>query len=199
MRKPKRGVLVSVVITFLCLTNIHICFAGDINSHEAKVIAAANGTFEYDGVTYRAKSSYKAQLAAKLSEDGVDLTAEQSENAIAMMYANVAAGVEDGYLEPTGGKKNKKHKDIDVKDKHTTDGEEKKETDLKKESVSSSEASEKKDSSTSEFSKNIKEKSHWVQEKITNAVSSDKKNVVIGIGTGIIVLLLILVTYNKFL
>lgn len=79
-----------------------ITFAGEINSNEASVIAAASGTFSYEGKTYRAGSSYINSLTAYLSSDDVDLNAEQAAEAISMMYANIAEGVEQGYLYEVG-------------------------------------------------------------------------------------------------
>ncbi len=76
--------------------------AGSINGNEASVISAAKSTFEYKGRNYVAKSSYIAQLEAKLSSDDVDLTSEQASEAIGTMYANVATGVEEGYLTEVG-------------------------------------------------------------------------------------------------
>lgn len=81
-----------------------IAFAGGINGNEAGVIAAASGTFTYNGKTYRAGSAYINQLISALSADDVDLTAEQASEAISTMYANVAQGIADGYLyEVTDG------------------------------------------------------------------------------------------------
>ena len=57
-----------------------VVFAGDINSSEAGLIAAASGTFTYDGKTYRAGSAYVNSLTSYLSGDDVDLTAEQCQN-----------------------------------------------------------------------------------------------------------------------
>lgn len=75
-----------------------IAFAGDINGNEARVISAASGTFSYNGKEYKAGSSYLNSLASYLSSDDVDLTAEQADEAISMMYASIADGVTQGYL-----------------------------------------------------------------------------------------------------
>ncbi|MCM1157457.1 MAG: hypothetical protein NC300_03970 [Bacteroidales bacterium] len=80
-----------------------ITFAGEINGNEAGVIAAASGTFSYDGKTYRAGSAYINSLTSYLSADDVDLTAEQASEAISMMYANIGDGVARGYLYEVGG------------------------------------------------------------------------------------------------
>lgn len=76
--------------------------AGGINGNEAGVISAASGTFTYNGKEYKAGSAYINSLTGYLSADAIDLTAEQASEAIAMMYANVAQGVEQGYLYEVG-------------------------------------------------------------------------------------------------
>ena len=78
-------------------------FAGNINSHEADLIAQASGTFEYEGKTYVVNDAALRELRSYLSDDGVDLTADQAASAAAKMYGNVEAGVRDGYLVPVGG------------------------------------------------------------------------------------------------
>ena len=95
-------ILVGFVLCFATLAPKMIAFAGGINEHEAGVIAAASGTFSYDGKTYRAGSAYLNSLTSYLSGDAVDLTAEEASEAISMMYANIAQGVEQGYLYEEG-------------------------------------------------------------------------------------------------
>ena len=75
-----------------------ISFAGTINSEESRVIAAASGTFSYDGKTYRADQAYINSLTSYLSGDDVDLTAAQADKAISKIYSSVADGVARGYL-----------------------------------------------------------------------------------------------------
>lgn len=72
--------------------------AGEINADEQEVIAAASGTFEADGVIYRAKPEYLAELISYLSRDDVDLSADTCQAAIREMYANVTTGIEEGYI-----------------------------------------------------------------------------------------------------
>lgn len=95
-------ILVGFVL-FCILSPKMIAFAGGINGNEARVIAAASGTFQYDGKTYRAGSAYINSLTSYLCNDDVDLTAAQADEAISMMYANVAEGVAQGYLYEVGG------------------------------------------------------------------------------------------------
>lgn len=78
-------------------------YAGSINGNEAQVIAAANGTFTYEGKQYKAGSAYINQLESYLAQDDVDLTGEQAAEVISMMYGSVAEGVAQGYLYETGG------------------------------------------------------------------------------------------------
>lgn len=106
--KGKKNRFVMWILTFMVL-GIGIsypkmlAFAGGINGNEARVIAAASGTFSYNGKTYRAGSAYINSLTSYLSGDDVDLTASQADEAISTMYASVAEGVEQGYLYEVGG------------------------------------------------------------------------------------------------
>ncbi len=78
-------------------------FAGNINGPEAGLISQASGTFSYNGKSYVATSGALGQLRAYLSQDGIDLTADQASRASSMMYANIKNGVNQGYLVPVGG------------------------------------------------------------------------------------------------
>jgi len=80
-----------------------VAFAGEINGNEARVISAASGTFIYDGKKYKAGTAYINSLISYLSADDVDLSAAQADEAIGMMYANIAEGVNNGYLYEVGG------------------------------------------------------------------------------------------------
>ncbi len=86
------------VALIVVIVSVKIVYAGDINGNEAGVLAAAQGTFEYEGKKYAAKSEYVDQLRSKLSQDGVDLTAVQASEAIAAIYGNVATGISKGYI-----------------------------------------------------------------------------------------------------
>ena len=95
------ALIAAVMISVLFITSC--VFAGNINSHEADLIAQASGTFEYEGKTYVVNDAALRELRSYLSDDGVDLTADQAASAAAKMYGNVEAGVRDGYLVPVGG------------------------------------------------------------------------------------------------
>lgn len=103
-RKSNRGLmrkLINLLFAFafiLIAAPSRIAFAGEINGNEAGLIAAASGTFTYDGKTYRAGSAYINSLTAYLSSDDVDLTAEQCGKAISQMYSSVGEGISRGYL-----------------------------------------------------------------------------------------------------
>lgn len=101
--KVKYIIILGIMVLSCVMIPNKVVFAGDINSNEAGLIAAASGTFEYDGKTYRAGSAYINSLTAYLSGDDVDLTAEQCQSAMSQMYGSVAEGVERGYLYEVGG------------------------------------------------------------------------------------------------
>lgn len=90
-------ILMSLVVMLMSTTAV---YAGSINGAEASIIAAARGSFEYNGKIYVATGSSLGQLYAYLSSDDVDLTDEQASRAIGMMYENISTGVEGGYIVP---------------------------------------------------------------------------------------------------
>ena len=104
MKTGRIGISALIAAVMISVLFIPSCvFAGNINSHEADLIAQASGTFEYEGKTYVVNDAALRELRSYLSDDGVDLTADQAASAAAKMYGNVEAGVRDGYLVPVGG------------------------------------------------------------------------------------------------
>lgn len=99
-------ILIFTVLMIGAVSPKIVAFAGEINSNEARVISAASGTFIYDGKIYKAGTAYINSLISYLSADDVDLSAEQADEAISMMYANIAEGVNNGYLYEVGGDNN---------------------------------------------------------------------------------------------
>lgn len=95
-------IMMVLVMCMALATPKMVAFAGNINGNEARVISAASGTFTYDGKQYKAGTSYLNSLVSYLSGDDVDLTAEQADEAISMMYANVGQGVAEGYIHEVG-------------------------------------------------------------------------------------------------
>ena len=90
----------SLVVLFLCLTTATPVYAGSLNANEQRVISAAQGQFEYNGVNYQLSPTYKSKLQSYLFGDDVDLTAEDADTVLASMYDYVESGVEEGYLVP---------------------------------------------------------------------------------------------------
>lgn len=104
MKAGRIGLFALMAAVMISALFIPSCvFAGNINSYEADLIAQASGTFEYEGKSYVVNAAALRQLRSYLSDDGVDLTAEQAASASAKMYANIETGVLDGYLIPVGG------------------------------------------------------------------------------------------------
>lgn len=108
----RKGTVISVTLKLIICFVICSCIMlplpkyayaeGGINDNEARVIAEARGTFEYEGETYVAKQSYVDQLIGQFSAEGVDLTSEQADRAIATIRSNVGTGVMSGYLVKAG-------------------------------------------------------------------------------------------------
>lgn len=93
-RKIKSVLLSGAVWTLASMT----VFAGDINANEQTVLDAAGGTFESGGKQYVATDAAKDRIRNYLSQDGVDLTAEQAAKAISQAFGNVDMGIAQGYL-----------------------------------------------------------------------------------------------------
>ena len=96
------GIFVGLMLVISVLIPKHIVFAGDINANEAQLITAASGTFTYDGKTYRAYNEYVNMLKDYLMGDNIDLTSEQYQEAMSLMYSNVKNGIDQGYLYEVG-------------------------------------------------------------------------------------------------
>ncbi|WP_281532485.1 hypothetical protein [Anaerocolumna aminovalerica] len=94
------------VIGFILLFSIkqQVVYAGTLNEYETEVINAARGQFESRGITYQVDSVYVDELIRYLMQDDIDITAEQRDKAISIMFDNVEQGVEAGYLIPVEGK-----------------------------------------------------------------------------------------------
>lgn len=113
----KRSIKLSfpgVLIVIFSLAFPHVCHAGGLNAGEQSVVAAASGTFEWEGHTYRAKQNYIDSLIAYLSGDDVDLGEADCRTAIKKMYENVRRGVSEGYLELIDGRNEQESKEAKV-------------------------------------------------------------------------------------
>lgn len=93
----------AVAAGILMISGVTMAQAGEINANEARLVRAASGTFKHEGKKYRASAQYVDELRSYLSQDDVDLTSADVDSLISDMNANVAAGVQDGYLEELGG------------------------------------------------------------------------------------------------
>ena len=78
--------------------NVTQIYAGDINSAEQSILNFASGTFEHEGLVYRATPSAIAIAKAKMLEDGVDLTQTEADNYRAQALNNIQKGIDEGFL-----------------------------------------------------------------------------------------------------
>lgn len=87
------------ILTFLLLIcESVIAFGGTINGNESRVIGAASGTFNYQGKQYVSTPESLSSLQSYLAQDDIDLTAEQADEAITIMFDNIQSGIESGYI-----------------------------------------------------------------------------------------------------
>jgi hypothetical protein len=89
------------MVTFLVVLLILVprkVYAGEVNGNESSVVSTARGSFSVDGKNYHFSESAISQLINYLSRDDVDMTAAQASKASSMIYANLQAGIEGGYL-----------------------------------------------------------------------------------------------------
>lgn len=97
IRKNMRTLCFTLGILFLI--PVMPAKAGGINAEEQRLINEASGRFTYEGKTYKAKDSYLELLKEKLSEEDMDLTADEVDQYLTTMYASVQTGLEQGLLE----------------------------------------------------------------------------------------------------
>ena len=88
-------------------------YAGGINSDEARVISVASGTFTYQGKVYKAYSDYVSELYGYLADDDVDLDAQQADNAIKTIYANVKEGIDSEIIYEVKDEDDENNTDLD--------------------------------------------------------------------------------------
>lgn len=79
-----------------------IVLAGDINSAEQGVIDTISNQQEYNGAYYKVTDAYIAKVTEYLNQDNIDMTQTEADNYIAQFYANIAIGINAGYMEKTG-------------------------------------------------------------------------------------------------
>ena len=95
-----RKLMLFLLTLLLCFSMKEIAYAGNINEQEQALIEAACEVYEYDGYSYKADQKYIDKLIDYLSQDDIDITAEDKDLLIQIAYANIELGIKDGYLKP---------------------------------------------------------------------------------------------------
>lgn len=95
-----KGVIFYIAFVFCCLLPVSTVYAGSLNEYEEQVVAEARKTYAYQGKMYQVPEEYIDQLIAYLSQDDVDITAEQRDKALQTAYNSIEQGVLEGYLIP---------------------------------------------------------------------------------------------------
>ena len=93
-----KGVIFYIAFVFCCLLPVSTVYAGSLNEYEEQVVAEARKTYAYQGKMYQVPEEYIDQLIAYLSQDDVDITAEQRDKALQTAYNSIEQGVLEGYL-----------------------------------------------------------------------------------------------------
>lgn len=186
--KSRLWLFMAIMLIAIIITPTMNTFAGEINGEESRVIAAASGTFSYNGKTYRAGSAHINSLVSYLSGDDVDLTAEQASEAISLMYESIEQGITEGYLyevneetsvseeysENTSSSESKDNKE-ETKEEQTTKSKDKdKETTTNR--VDAEEPTIEGDTSTdSEVNQDTEEQTTIAQDNENETTTEDKK------------------------
>lgn len=93
--KKTAGIFLPVFVLVLSVQNIQ---AGDINEAEQSIISYYNKTYYYEGKTYVATESAKAEAYAYLIRDDVNLTEAEARSAISQANQSIAEGIAQGKL-----------------------------------------------------------------------------------------------------
>ncbi|MHB8130878.1 MAG: hypothetical protein ACYDEX_18005 [Mobilitalea sp.] len=93
-----KGLFLALGIFLLSLTATQVAFAGVLGDNEAKVVEAAKGIYEFEGLKYQVDPSYINQLIEYFSSDDEDLTREQKDEVLQSVYNYIEIGVQEGYL-----------------------------------------------------------------------------------------------------
>lgn len=95
-----KGVIFVIAFVFCCLLPASTVYAGSLNEYEKQVVSEAKKSYVYEGKEYHLSESSLGQLTTYLSQDDVDITAEQRDQLIQTAYASIEQGVLEGYLIP---------------------------------------------------------------------------------------------------
>ncbi|MBE5958519.1 MAG: hypothetical protein E7254_06615 [Lachnospiraceae bacterium] len=100
MKLKNRTIIYTLALMIAAAVDVTPVSAGNINSAEQSILNFASGTFEHEGVVYRATSSAIAIAKSKMLEDDVDLTQEEADNYMRQALLNIQKGIDEGYLTP---------------------------------------------------------------------------------------------------
>lgn len=96
----KRITKILLVTLLLVIAMTRFTFAGNINANEQRIIDEASGPFSYGGETFLAPQWGLDELRSLLMRDDIDLTAQQADKAIRLMYEYIEIGVKEGLIVP---------------------------------------------------------------------------------------------------
>lgn len=119
MGKIGRNIVWMAGFVATCILGVQTVYAGEINSNEQQLVRMASGVYLYNGALYKVNDAYIGKVSEYLSRDDVDLNASQVSAYRDLFYANLANGIEGGYLvkvkdfeeepkKPSSGTGNKK-------------------------------------------------------------------------------------------
>ena len=98
MGKIGRNIVWMAGFVVACILGVQTVYAGEINSNEQQLVRMASGVYLYNGALYKVNDAYIGKVSEYLSRDDVDLNASQVSAYRDLFYANLANGIEGGYL-----------------------------------------------------------------------------------------------------
>lgn len=98
MGKIGRNIVWMAGFVTACILGVQTVYAGEINSNEQQLVRMASGVYLYNGALYKVNDAYIGKVSEYLSRDDVDLNASQVSAYRDLFYANLANGIEGGYL-----------------------------------------------------------------------------------------------------
>lgn len=93
----KKG-MITLGILFFVLFNPSQVMASNINPYEAELIEIAKGRFEYKGNYYVVTKAYIQEVINYVSQEDVDINAQQRDEIVQAVYNNIKEGISDGYM-----------------------------------------------------------------------------------------------------
>lgn len=95
-----KAVICLIIASILFDTSYIYVYAGDVNESEQRILDLIAGTFEVDGITYKAESWVLNEARGYLSSYDVDLTDGQVSRLIQYFYENIHIAISEHYLVP---------------------------------------------------------------------------------------------------